>query len=233
MAKKKPLNPKDALEVMVDGFFVTAARGDIRIGRWPAQGVERRLNSLELMIEGREDPNIKAHKKEYVDVAPGKVRIKTSYDSSPFKNLLRRATEADIGNLKVGISNCRELLDDLRVLLKPKDPPHGWLEANAAAHAEKVREKLAEIDEVIQDLSYIEDRIPQRAARKAVSAGGKARAESERKKTKKRDEWIIEQHKKGQTDAQISRALKHHKDEEIRSDISRSMVNRIRNKAWR
>ena len=109
MAKKKNLNPKDS---------------------WSSEGVERRLKSLELVVEGWEDPNI--------DVAPG---------------------ADDIGNLKTGIDSCHKLLEDLRILLAPKDPPPGWWPEKAVAHGEKVRQKLAEIDGVIQDLNSIEDRI--------------------------------------------------------------------------
>ena len=95
MAKKKPLSP-EGLEAIVDGFLGAAARGDIRIGSWPVQGVERRLKSLELMIESCCHPNIKLYKKEYVDIAPGKVRIVAGART---KNPLWKATEDDIGNL--------------------------------------------------------------------------------------------------------------------------------------
>ena len=144
---KEPLNPKDAFGAKVDELLGAKARGDILKGSWLAQGVERRLDALELMIEGWKGPN--------VNVAPG---------------------VDDIANLEAGTRRCRKLLDNLRVLLEVvptptllasikagsptlESPPSGWLPEKVADHEKKVREKLVEIDEAIRDLNHIEHRI--------------------------------------------------------------------------
>lgn len=169
----------------------TVTHEDIRIGRWPVQGVERRLRSLELMIEGWRNPNIKFYEKKCVDIAPGEVRLGEGRHT---KNPLRKATADDIGNLKAGIDNCHKLLEDLE-----ETPPEGR------------REKLWKIDRVIQVLNNIEDSItvqrPQQVAMESAGKGGKARATKVRADNSTRDKRIMELREEGKNNEEIARAL--------------------------
>ena len=217
MAKEPPKIRKISMDP--DNLARAAARGEkwIRKGSWSVQGVERRVKSLELMIEGWRDPNIKFHKTKYEDIDPGKVRITAGARTN---NPLRQATKEQIEDLEVGVRNLRKLLDDLRLLveiiptptlkasvkaggLELKNPPSGWSSKKVDSHERKVREKLAEIDFAIQNLNHLQDLIPQQAARKAVSAGGIARAE----KTRTRNEKIVQLRGEGKTYPQISGIL--------------------------
>jgi hypothetical protein len=66
-------------------------------------------------------------------------------------------------NIKIGI-------------LKPKNPPSGWLPEKVAAHEKKVRETLVEIAVAIRPPILLENSIttqqPQKAEVEAVRAGG-------------------------------------------------------------
>jgi hypothetical protein len=140
-----------------DSLARAAADGDnpIRKGSWSAQGVERRLEVLEFMIEGWPDPLL-------------------SVEGRRITHPWKKATAEDVEAMKAGVKNCRKLLSRLRGLMeevptptlkssiktgsqKLQNPPTGWLPERVADHEKKVREKLVEIDGAIRALNELED----------------------------------------------------------------------------
>ena len=237
MTKKPPKIRKIPMDP--DSLAMAAARGEkwIRKGSWSVQGVERRLKSLELMIAGWRNTDIKFSKAKYEDTDPGEGLITAG---ARINNPLRQATKEQIEALEVGVRNLRKLLDDLRILveivptrtlkasvkaggLELKNPPSGWSKKKVDSHEKKVREKLAEIDFVIQNLNRLEDLVPQQAARKARRAGGKSRAKSW--KPSDRDKKIVElRDKKGKTFGEIVQELNRRK---LRLELHLSTVKML------
>ena len=130
----------------LDSLERAAARGDIQIGSGSAQGAERRLETLEFMLEGWPDP---LPSFDIVEVAPGRGRkVKRK---RPIQHPWKKATKDDIKAMQAGVKNCRKLLDDLRILGEARWTP--------IRNVGSLSRWLVKIDIAMRSLILLEDSI--------------------------------------------------------------------------
>ena len=120
------------------------------------------METLEFKIEGWPDPLPSC---EVVEVAPGKGW--TVKRNRPIKHPWKKATEDDIKAMQAGVKNCRELLDDLKIL--------GEARQTQIRNVGSMSRLIVKINKAIQALNNLEDSITTQRPHEKIQKGQRGR----------------------------------------------------------